>query len=96
MGVITSAGIAYFALIFVGMLYFSIVFIGRRHWSGGKDGRAMGGHYALRVFALLVAAGAISVLAAHVFLIRKDVTNLLTEIMVFSTRLGGCDKDGAG
>ncbi|MDH3718955.1 MAG: Gldg family protein, partial [Planctomycetota bacterium] len=74
-GVISFASAVYFIMIIVTMLYLCMVLIGRRHWSGGKDGRAMGGHYVMRVIALLVIAGSISVFATHKYLFRKDVTS---------------------
>ncbi len=74
-GVISFGGVVYFAMIVVTMLYLCMVLIGRRHWSGGRDGSALGGHYAVRVIALLVIAGSVSVYAAHQQLFRKDVTS---------------------
>ncbi len=73
-GVITFGAVAYFVMIIVTMLYLCMVLIGRRHWSGGKDGNAMGGHYFVRVLAPVIIAGAVSAFAAHKYLFRKDVT----------------------
>ncbi len=57
-GVFTLSGAVYFLSIAAVMLYVSMILIGRRHWSGGEDGAARGGHYLTRVFALLLVAAA--------------------------------------
>lgn len=76
-GVISLAGVGYFALIVAVMLYISMVLIGRRHWMGGKDGTSMFGHYLLRALALVLIAFALNLLFTRVQglnRVRADVT----------------------
>ncbi|MEE3218872.1 MAG: ABC transporter permease, partial [Planctomycetota bacterium] len=73
-GVVSFAGLVYFAMIVAVSLYLCMVLIGRRHWSGGKDGRAMGGHYLLRTVSLVVIAASVSITAAALPLFRWDFT----------------------
>jgi hypothetical protein len=73
-GVISFSGLVYFGMIIALSLYLCLVLIGRRHWSGGKDGRAMGGHYLLRTTSLIVIAASVSITAAALPLFRWDVT----------------------
>lgn len=54
-GVFNFSSVIYFASIVVLALYLCLVLIGRRHWSGGRDGQALGGHYFLRFCGLLAA-----------------------------------------
>ncbi|MHB1036723.1 MAG: Gldg family protein [Pirellulales bacterium] len=72
-GVLSLSDLAYFLMIVVVMLYLSMVLIGRRHWSGGRDGRSLAGHFLLRALALAaVAVGVISIFEGHDA--RLDVT----------------------
>jgi ABC-2 type transport system permease protein len=64
-GVIPMSGVLYFLALAAGMLYVNMVLLGRRHWTGGPLGRALSGHYAARVAALVVALASVIVLAAH-------------------------------
>ncbi len=73
-GVVTLSGLIYFGAIVAVSLYLCLVLIGRRHWSGGRDGRAMGGHYLLRTVSLVVIGASVSVAAAAMPLFRWDVT----------------------
>ncbi|MFP6666176.1 MAG: Gldg family protein [Pirellulales bacterium] len=73
-GVVSFSGLAYFAMIVAVSLYLCMVLIGRRHWSGGTDGRAMGGHYLLRTVSLVVIAASVSITAAALPLFRWDFT----------------------
>jgi ABC-2 type transport system permease protein len=73
-GVISLSGVAYFALLVVVMLYLCMVLLGRRHWSGGRDGQSMLGHYIVRGLAMLVIALSVTVLCAFAA-VRFDVTS---------------------
>ena len=76
-GVISVASTAYFVLIAVVGLYVSMVLIGSRHWSGGRDGTSLLGHFLLRTLALVaVALGANYLLANNFALssLRGDLT----------------------
>ncbi len=55
-GVISLSSTAYFVMITVVGLYLSMVLIGSRHWSGGRDGTSLLGHYLVRTIALLIVA----------------------------------------
>jgi ABC-2 type transport system permease protein len=61
-GVFNFSSVIYFVSIIVLALYLGLVLIGRRHWSGGRDGHSMGGHYFLRFCGLLLAAVGINML----------------------------------
>jgi len=54
-GVLSLSSFVYFVLLAVLGLYVSMMLIGARHWSGGRDGHSMLGHYLVRTGALLVA-----------------------------------------
>lgn len=73
-GVISFSGIAYFVMIVIVMLYLCMVLIGRRHWSGGREGKSMIGHFVARSLALAALAVGVNVFAeAHD--LRWDVTS---------------------
>ncbi|MCO6456437.1 MAG: Gldg family protein [Pirellulaceae bacterium] len=73
-GVISLASTGYFLMIVVLGIYLSMVLIGRRHWSGGRDGHSMLGHFLVRIVALLVIVlGATAVLGNNDF-IRPDAS----------------------
>ena len=73
-GVVSVSGVIYFVMLIVVGIYLSMVLIGRRHWSGGKHGQSLWGHYIVRVVAvLLVVLGLNMLLSAHDFF-RKDLT----------------------
>ncbi len=74
-GVISLSGISYFLMIVVVMLYLSVVLIGRRHWSGGKDGRSMLGHFVLRIFSLVAIVVGVNLLVSNHNFIRIDMTS---------------------
>jgi ABC-2 type transport system permease protein len=69
-GVISLSSVAYFALLVVVGLYLSMVFIGSRHWTGGRDGTSLLGHYLVRTIALMVLALGVNYLFAN-----NDVLN---------------------
>ncbi len=73
-GVISLSSVAYFALISLVMLYLCVVLIGRRHWSGGRDGRSMIGHYVVRAMALTAIAVSFTLIFSE-SAIRLDVTS---------------------
>ncbi len=87
-GVVTLAGVVYFAAIVVVMLYLSMVLIGRRHWWGGWSGAAgwkAAGHYAARFMALVVTATALVFLVQR-FDLRADTTAERTASLARETR----------
>ncbi len=76
-GVISLSSIAYFAMIVVVGLYLSMILIGSRHWSGGRDGTPMLGHYLTRTIALVAIALGITYVSAHnevLSNVRRDMT----------------------
>jgi ABC-2 type transport system permease protein len=73
-GVISGASVWYFVAIALLSLYLSVVLIGRRHWRGGREGRGVAAHYAVRLLALAVAVIALNVYFSHHDKIRADVT----------------------
>lgn len=84
-GVISLSGLVYFVAIVAAMLYLCMVLIGRRHWQGGRDGQSMGGHYLVRVFALVVAAVGITMIF-HRYDTRADVTSERLSSLSSQTR----------
>ena len=74
-GVVSVASLIYFLMIITVMLYLSMILIGRRHWSAKQSGSAMTGHYVLRIIALLLLAGSVSVAAASLQWGRLDITS---------------------
>jgi len=76
-GVISLSATAYFILVAVVGLYLSMVLIGTRHWSGGRDGTSMLGHFLTRTVALVVIALSANYLCANAGLlsgVRGDLT----------------------
>jgi ABC-type uncharacterized transport system involved in gliding motility auxiliary subunit/ABC-type transport system involved in multi-copper enzyme maturation permease subunit len=71
-GIISLAGLIYFAGLIAAGIYLSLVLIGRRHWVTG-GGKRMLSHFVVRAVAVVVAAFALTVLARH-FDPRIDVT----------------------
>lgn len=61
-GIVSLSSTTYFLMVTLVGLYLSMVLIGRRHWSGGRDGNSLLGHFALRTVALLVIAMGLNVL----------------------------------
>lgn len=74
-GVISLSSLAYFLMLIVLGLYLSMVLIGKRHWSGGRDGSSLFGHYSLRTAALLLGAVSIVVFFNDHDRVRFDVTS---------------------
>ncbi len=52
-GIVSLSSVAYFALVAAVGLYLSMVLIGSRHWSGGRDGTSLLGHYLVRTVSLI-------------------------------------------
>ncbi len=73
-GVFNFSSVVYFLGIIALALYLCLVLIGRRHWSGGRDGRAMGGHYFLRFCGLLLAVFGINALCGGHTVGRVDLS----------------------
>lgn len=74
-GVISLSSILYFLMLVVLGLYLSIVLIGQRHWSGGRDGTSMFGHFTVRTVAILMGAVALVVFCNDHDRVRFDVTS---------------------
>lgn len=74
-GVIGLASGTFFVMVVLVGLYLSMVLIGRRHWSGGRDGKSMFGHYLLRGVALVVIAIGANVFFSNHDWIRYDATS---------------------
>ncbi|MCC6125859.1 MAG: Gldg family protein [Pirellulales bacterium] len=73
-GVVSLAGVVYFATLTATMLYLCMVLIGRRHWLSGAAGAPMAGHYFVRVAALAVIAVGASIVVGRAASARIDVT----------------------
>lgn len=76
-GVVSLASIAYFVLVAVVGLYMSMVLIGARHWSGGRDGTSLLGHYLARTVSLIVVIFGVNYVFANNDLLsnaRRDLT----------------------
>lgn len=67
-GILSFAGVAYFAMIVAVMLYLSMILIARRHWVRGKDWVVMAGHFSVRLLAL-----AVIIVGANVVFHRYDL-----------------------
>ena len=74
-GVIGLSSVVFFVMLVVICLYFSMVMIGRRHWSGGRDGESMFGHYLVRSIALVCIGIALTVFLLNNDRLRFDVTS---------------------
>jgi len=74
-GVFSLSSISYFTMVIVIGLYISMVLIGRRHWSGGRDGRSLLGHYLVRTVALITAVLCLNVVFRTHDIIRYDATD---------------------
>jgi len=76
-GVVSLSSIAYFVLVAVVGLYLSMVLIGARHWSGGRDGTSLLGHYLLRTVSLIAIVLGVNYVFANSDLLsntRRDLT----------------------
>ncbi len=76
-GVLSLSSIAYFLLVAVVGLYLSMVLIGARHWSGGRDGTSLLGHYLVRTASLVVMVLGVNYVFANADLLsnaRRDLT----------------------
>lgn len=85
-GLIDVSGMVYFAGIVVIGIYLSLVLIGKRHWGGGRDGRGMFLHLAIRSIALILFCVATVMVFQHSPLNRaaridlsKEKVNTLSE-----------------
>ena len=82
-GVISSSGIAYFAVIVVVLLYVAMVLIGRRHWLRGKSAAGMAGHFLIRALSLAVMAVCVNVFFqyhdARVDVTQEQMSSLSSE-----------------
>ena len=74
-GVISLSSVSYFLSIAAAMLYVSMALISKRHWGGGENGEAKGGHYLLRTICLLVTIGALNVFLSNHDALRVDMTS---------------------
>jgi ABC-2 type transport system permease protein len=60
-GIVSFSSTVYFLMVTVLGLYVSMVMIGRRHWSGGRDGNSLFGHFLARAIALVLIAVGLNV-----------------------------------
>jgi ABC-2 type transport system permease protein len=74
-GVFSLSSISYFMMVIVIGLYVSMVLIGRRHWTGGRDGRSLLGHYLVRTVALITTVLCLNVVFRTHDVIRYDATD---------------------
>ncbi|MFO0817418.1 MAG: Gldg family protein [Pirellulales bacterium] len=61
-GIVSLSSVTYFVMVTVLGLYLSVVLIGKRHWSGGRDGNSLLGHFFVRAAALVLLAMSLNVL----------------------------------
>ena len=85
-GVFSLSSISYFAMVIVTGLYISMVLIGRRHWSGGRDGNSLLGHYLVRTVALITAVLCLNVVFRTHDIIRYDATDGKVSSLSRSTK----------
>ena len=83
-GVLSLSSIAYFLLLGAVGLYLCMVLIGARHWSGGRDGQSMFGHYLLRTAALVICLIAVCIFFKTHDRVRFDAT--LGQVSSLSTK----------
>ena len=69
-GIVTTASLVYFAALAAAVLYLNVKLAGRRRWPV----KHLGWHYAVRAFALIAAAGALTAIAGRIGT-RADVTS---------------------
>jgi len=81
-GVVTTAALVYFAGLTLAVLYLNVALVGRRRWP--KNVR-LASHYTIRAAALVVAACALTVLAARLGT-RADVTTEQVHSLTDDTR----------
>jgi ABC-2 type transport system permease protein len=74
-GVVSLSSLVYFVMIVAIGIYLSMVLIGHRHWSGGRDGSSMFGHYLMRTFAIVMIMVALVVFFNDHDRVRWDVTS---------------------
>ena len=74
-GVVSLRSVVYFLFIVVIGIYVSMILIGRRHWSGGRDGSSLLGHYLARGLSLVVIAISVSALLVNYNVVRWDTTD---------------------
>ena len=94
-GVLSLSSFCYFIAIVVVGLYMSMVLIGRRHWTGGRDGTSMLGHYLGRAMSIVVfGVGLVLVFTAKD--VRKDVTEGQVSSLSLDTQklLADLETDG--
>lgn len=74
-GVISLSSLLYFLMLIILGMYLSMVLIGKRHWSGGRDGTSLFGHYTVRTIAILMGAVALVAFFNDHDRVRFDVTS---------------------
>ncbi len=74
-GVISLSSLAYFIGFTAMMLYFSMVLIGRRHWSGGRDGKSLLGHFLIRAAAVTAGVIGLTYFFSEHDAVRADVSS---------------------
>jgi ABC-2 type transport system permease protein len=76
-GVLSLSSTVYFVMVVVVGLYMSMVLIGSRHWSGGRDGTSMLGHFLVRTVALIAMVFCVNYIFTNqsgLSALRRDLT----------------------
>jgi ABC-2 type transport system permease protein len=84
-GVVSLSSIVYFLGVVTVCLYIAMVLIGRRHWTGRKDGAAMGLHYLARTGGLVAGVLGLALVARAVDL-RGDLSEEQISTLAPDTR----------
>jgi ABC-2 type transport system permease protein len=84
-GVVSLSSIVYFLGVVTVCLYIAMVLIGRRHWTGRKDGAAMGLHYLARTAGLIAGVLGLALVARAVDL-RGDLSEEQISTLAPDTR----------
>lgn len=97
-GVFNFSSVVYFFSIIILALYLCLVLIGRRHWSGGRDGQAMGGHYFLRFCGLILAVFGINAMfgghsVGRVDLSEEKVNSLSKQTYDIVAKIGELSEE---
>lgn len=85
-GVISVRSLVFFLSVIAIGLYLSLVLVGRRHWSGGRDGTSLAGHFLLRVVSLILVALGLSSIFLHHDLWHIDGTSNQVNRLSAGTR----------
>ncbi len=85
-GVVSIASVSFFVLMATLGVYLSMVLIGARHWFGGRDGKSMVGHYAIRILCLVALVVGVTYFFRNHDLLRYDATQNKASSLSDTTR----------